>query len=132
MNFLFLRCGVAGWVEFSLWDMDLLGGLNFLFLGCGVVGWVKFSVAVCSSLVAHLAAVAAIRVRIPASCHILYIKIKPGTESGSSYNPGNKKSFFFKLLFCNILENFLFYNILAGANFLFCNISGCANFLFCK
>ena len=42
------------------------------------------------SLVAHLAAVAATRVQILASCQILYIKGKLGTESGPSLTLGTK------------------------------------------
>ena len=49
-----------------------------------------FCMNVCSSLVAHLAIVAATRVPIPASCPILYIKYK-NTHYGVRA-PGNKKS----------------------------------------
>ena len=47
-------------------------------------------------MVAHLAVIAATRVRIPASCQILfflqilYIKLKLGTESGPSLTLGTK------------------------------------------
>ena len=47
---------------------------------------------VCSSLVAHLAAVAA--TRIPASCQILYLqKVKTQDGEWTLLNPGNKKSY---------------------------------------
>ena len=44
-------------------------------------------------LVAHLAAVAATRVRIPSSYQILYIKWKLGTESGPSITLGIRRVF---------------------------------------
>ena len=59
---------------------------------------------VCSTLVANLAAVAASRVRIPASCQIWNIvhKVKTGMETGERtlLNPGNKelKNIFFNFL----------------------------------
>ena len=46
---------------------------------------------VCSSLLAHLAAIAATRVRISASCQILYIKKNLGAESGPSLTLGTKR-----------------------------------------
>ena len=46
-------------------------------------------------LVAHLAAVTAIRVRFPASCQILYIKVKISGRRADPPKPWEQKEFFF-------------------------------------
>ena len=56
---------------------------------------------VCSSLVAHIAAVEATRARIPTSCQILSIKPLDGVR-----DPGNIKKSFKKLIRKGRLRNF--------------------------
>ena len=52
----------AGFLYLDIWMLDVFGIVRVIVRD------------MCSSLIAHLAAVAATRVRFPASCQILYIK----------------------------------------------------------